>query len=207
VVDDPRNPYGIDLLIYGNAMFGDLAYPGGVPGYLFAEGGTIELSDDGVNWHLVPGAQADGGLPTLGYSDVGPYSTVAGLEPTDPARPVDPAVTADALLGASWDDVVAAYGGGAGGTRIDLASVGLASATYVRIRVAADATSVPEVDAIVAVRPVIAGDLDGNGVVDGADLGMLLGAWGTNPGSAADLDGDGAVDGADLGVLLGGWAR
>ncbi len=47
-------------------------------------------------------------------------------------------------------------------------------------------------------------DLDGNGVVDGADLGQLLGAWGTaNP--AADLNGDGIVDGADLGILLGGW--
>ena len=47
------------------------------------------------------------------------------------------------------------------------------------------------------------GDLDGNGSVDGADLGMLLGAWGTaGPG---DLDGSGVVDGADLGMLLGNW--
>jgi hypothetical protein len=33
---------------------------------------------------------------------------------------------------------------------------------------------------------------------------VLLGAWGV-PGSA-DLTGDGTVDGADLGVLLGAWA-
>ncbi|HMN96699.1 MAG TPA: GC-type dockerin domain-anchored protein [Phycisphaerales bacterium] len=48
------------------------------------------------------------------------------------------------------------------------------------------------------------GDLNGDGVVDGADLGLLVGAWGTSdPG--ADLDGDGTVDGADLGILLGAW--
>lgn len=47
------------------------------------------------------------------------------------------------------------------------------------------------------------GDLDGDGVVDGADLGMLLGDW-NQPGSA-DFNEDGTVDGADLGILLGLW--
>ncbi|MBM4112628.1 MAG: hypothetical protein FJ253_04525 [Phycisphaerae bacterium] len=46
-------------------------------------------------------------------------------------------------------------------------------------------------------------DLDGNGTVDGADLGELLGQWGQ--AGSADLDGSGAVDGADLGELLGAW--
>jgi formylglycine-generating enzyme required for sulfatase activity len=48
------------------------------------------------------------------------------------------------------------------------------------------------------------GDLNGSGVVDGADLGALLTAWGTQGGSA-DVTGDGIVDGADLGVLLVKW--
>lgn len=47
-------------------------------------------------------------------------------------------------------------------------------------------------------------DLNGDGVVDGADLGLLLTAWGSR-GGAADLNGDGTVDGADLGLLLTGW--
>ncbi|HMN96955.1 MAG TPA: hypothetical protein PKC43_10700 [Phycisphaerales bacterium] len=46
-------------------------------------------------------------------------------------------------------------------------------------------------------------DLNGDGVVNGADIGLLLGQWG-GPGSA-DLDGNGVVDGADLGLLLGAW--
>ncbi|MFG0274105.1 MAG: choice-of-anchor tandem repeat NxxGxxAF-containing protein [Phycisphaerales bacterium] len=48
-------------------------------------------------------------------------------------------------------------------------------------------------------------DLTGDGVVDGADLGLLLGAWGPCAGCPADLNGDGVVDGADLGLLLGAW--
>lgn len=45
-------------------------------------------------------------------------------------------------------------------------------------------------------------DFDGNGVVDGADLGELLALWGTPDG---DLSGDGNTDGADLGEVLAAW--
>ncbi len=51
----------------------------------------------------------------------------------------------------------------------------------------------------------LAADLNCDGVVDGADLGLLLGSWGACAGCPADLNGDGAVDGADLGMLLGAW--
>ena len=47
-------------------------------------------------------------------------------------------------------------------------------------------------------------DLSGDGIVNGADLGALLAAWGT-PTAAADLNADGAVNGADLGALLSAW--
>jgi formylglycine-generating enzyme required for sulfatase activity len=50
-----------------------------------------------------------------------------------------------------------------------------------------------------------AGDLDGSGEVDGADLGSLLNAWGSCSSCAADLNGDGAVNGLDLGTLLTNW--
>lgn len=46
-------------------------------------------------------------------------------------------------------------------------------------------------------------DLNGDSVVDGADLGALLGNWGH--GGVGDFDGNGTVDGADLGGLLGAW--
>ncbi len=46
------------------------------------------------------------------------------------------------------------------------------------------------------------GDLNADRTVNGADLGILLGAWGTPD---ADLDADGATGGSDLGLLLGRW--
>lgn len=48
-------------------------------------------------------------------------------------------------------------------------------------------------------------DINGDGTVNGADLGLLLGAWGLAGDQRADLNCDGTVNGADLGLLLGGW--
>ena len=45
-------------------------------------------------------------------------------------------------------------------------------------------------------------DLNGDGQVNGADLGLMLGAWGT---ADADINDNGITDGADLGLLLGAW--
>lgn len=47
-------------------------------------------------------------------------------------------------------------------------------------------------------------DLSGDGVVNGSDLTVLLGAWGTG-NADADLNGDGSVNGSDLTALLGAW--
>ena len=61
---------------------------------------------------------------------------------------------------------------------------------------------------IQTVRPFlgawIAGDANGDGVINGVDLGVLLGAWGTSF-AAADFNHDGIVNGIDLGILLGAW--
>jgi hypothetical protein len=47
-------------------------------------------------------------------------------------------------------------------------------------------------------------DINGDGVVDGADLARVLGAWGTSA-SGGDINGDGIVDGADLALVLANW--
>ena len=46
-------------------------------------------------------------------------------------------------------------------------------------------------------------DLDGNGTVNGADLGIVLGNWGNS--GIGDINQDGTVNGADLGALLGAF--
>ncbi|MBM4110509.1 MAG: hypothetical protein FJ254_04000 [Phycisphaerae bacterium] len=45
-------------------------------------------------------------------------------------------------------------------------------------------------------------DFNGDGLVNGLDLGVLLSAWGAAQG---DINSDGTTDGADLGLLLSGW--
>jgi hypothetical protein len=51
----------------------------------------------------------------------------------------------------------------------------------------------------------IPGDINEDGAVDGLDLSILLGAWGTDD-PAADIVVDGLVDGGDLAALLGNWS-
>ena len=57
------------------------------------------------------------------------------------------------------------------------------------------------------VLPDCQADLNGDGVVNGADLGLMLAAWGTpgSPGVDSDLNHDGTTNGADLGLLLAAW--
>jgi hypothetical protein len=65
-----------------------------------------------------------------------------------------------------------------------------------------------------ALEPSCVGDLNADEEIDGADLGLLLAAWGACPGASdpcdalgcsADLNVDDTVDGADLGLLLAAW--
>jgi len=53
----------------------------------------------------------------------------------------------------------------------------------------------------------IPADLNGDGFVDGLDLGILLGNWNQNgiPALGGELNASDPVDGLDLGILLGAW--
>ncbi|HMN97125.1 MAG TPA: hypothetical protein PKC43_11665 [Phycisphaerales bacterium] len=83
------------------------------------------------------------------------------------------------------------------------ADCALAGATWIGLgSTCADGNGNGTADACEA-PPGVFGDLNGDGIVNGADLGILLGAWGGS--GAADLDDNGVVDGADLGLLLGAW--
>ncbi|MBX3354628.1 MAG: hypothetical protein KF724_02895 [Phycisphaeraceae bacterium] len=56
--------------------------------------------------------------------------------------------------------------------------------------------------------PPVIGDVNGDGVVNGADIAEILGHWGVcgQTPCVGDLDGNGVVDGADLAVVLGHWS-
>lgn len=64
------------------------------------------------------------------------------------------------------------------------------------------------VDLVAAPSQAISADLDGDGSVNGLDLGSLLSAWGSCAFPApcfGDLDGDGQIGASDLAILLGAW--
>jgi hypothetical protein len=200
--DDPGHRFGIDLIVYGNAFFSDLSYPAGVPGFCAAEGGEVDLSPDGVSWFAVPGASVEGGLPTMAWVDAGPYDTVAGATTTDFLRAVDPLVNELSVTGLPYADVIALYDGGAGGMGIDLASAGLSSARFIRLRHPAGSVGSPEVDAVAVIPPTPSPfDLDGSGSVDFGDVAILMLSMGDG-GGAMDLDGSGVVDFGDVALLL-----
>ena len=47
------------------------------------------------------------------------------------------------------------------------------------------------------------GDFNGDGFIDGYDLGMLFAGWGMD--GETDINGDGITDGEDMGILLENW--
>lgn len=51
--------------------------------------------------------------------------------------------------------------------------------------------------------PACPADVDGDGVVGGLDLTVVLGGWGSS--GSGDIDGDGIVGGLDLTFVLGAW--
>lgn len=51
------------------------------------------------------------------------------------------------------------------------------------------------------------GDFTLDGVINGADLGVLLALWGLADPPYGDLNQNGVVDGGDLGLLLGAWGN
>lgn len=150
VTDDAANPYGVDVLIFGNQFF-TTDSEGRVSG-LFSEGGSIELFD-GSRWVMVPGATAEGGFPSLGFLGIADlaFGGDMGTGPTDFTMPVDPSLNP---IGLTREQLAAAYGGSGGGLGIDIGALGLAQVTMIRISNAADATGTPEIDGFADVSPV-----------------------------------------------------
>lgn len=151
ILDNPLNPFGIDLLVFGNQFF--ITDSNGRLTGLFDEGGQIELSADGDTWIAVTGLTAEGGFPTLGFVGISDlqFGGDQGTGPTDFTKPVNPQLN---WIGMTREELAAAYDGSGGGLGIDIGALGLGSVSYVRISNAIDAVGVPEIDGFAAVTPV-----------------------------------------------------
>lgn len=203
ITDDPDNAWGIDLIVFGNAGFSDMAYPAGVCGGLFGgDGGTVLLSQDGQTWTEVPGLDADGPWPTIGWLDAGPYDTQPGTVGMNPTRPVNPALDVTSVSGLDHESLLEQYAGSAGGAGIDLGALGLTAIRFVQIAVPDDALLAVEIDAIVDAGPNP--DPSGDGVIGVDDLLIVIAAWdSSNP--MGDVDHDGLVGVNDLLIVLEAW--
>jgi agmatine/peptidylarginine deiminase len=147
-------------------------------------------------------------------------ASVNGGETFEPGEMVEIVWLSDDDVSVSNVDLLLSTNGGAGfGTVIASATADDGSFMWTvpdlfsdqaRIRVVArDAqgnTGSDDSDASFTINgaPACPEDLNGDGVVDTADLGQLIGAFGTADGDS-DINGDGIVDTADLGALIGAF--
>ncbi len=139
VADDKNNPYGIDFIVFGNALQAidgvtDWTYddPNAVrikTGQVKSEQGKVSVSQDGVIWYSFEnGPWADSFAPTLGrvYNPNEPNTGYPGWENlwwaqvTNPTMPFDPNVEPGDFNGVTVAEMSRAYGESAGGTGFDL---------------------------------------------------------------------------------------
>ena len=92
------------------------------------------------------------------------------------------------------------------GTGVELPYSGLSAGTHTLTVIGTDSGGLETFDSkVVTITPrtIFSPDMNGDGVVDGADLGLLLANWGGS--GSGDLNMDGTIDGSDLGLLLAAW--
>ena len=172
VVDDPANPYGIDLNVFGNAYYVANGFVNDTTdmraysliGSIFVEPVVISVSPDNVNWYTYTnGPFGDTPFPTQGYAWSGTQYDATGnngwtTSQTDFTKPVNPTlanVLENSFLSAA--DAMSTYAGSGGGTGIDLAPSGFASIQYVRVESTQQFRD-GEIDGFADVRPMTVGD-------------------------------------------------
>lgn len=151
VKNHPHNPFGIDLLVFGNAFFS--RDDQGRAAALAAEPGLLAVSQDGATWFDVPNVFADSLYPTLGYQDTvyNGAGNFGGTILTDFTLPVNPLFDP---IGKTEAEINAGYAGSGGGTGIDIGLLGLDYIYFVRVRQPAGDTWSTEIDAFADVAPV-----------------------------------------------------
>ena len=152
VEDDSANPYGLDLIVFGNAkqiVGASQRWENGDPNNtivattnVFSEPGLVAVSQDGATWYSFPGGPfADDYAPTLGRRyDTNNPATLPGYawdpdwnlwwgQPTDPTRPHDPTITPGDYEGMTVAEMCRYYRDCAGGTGFDIGQLGGLPAT------------------------------------------------------------------------------
>lgn len=141
VVDDPKNPFGLDFIVFGNSFL--LGNDFGsedtnlntfiLQASALNEPMQISVSPNNVDWYTyADGPYGDTLMPTNAYRWDRANAAWTDEE-MDWTKPVDPRLTLDDLGGMSAADALDLYRGSAGGTGFDLAPSGFAAIRYIRV--------------------------------------------------------------------------
>ncbi len=150
VRDNSWNPYGYDLIVFGNAS--QLIASGGdwtnrdphqtiaSPG-LITEPGKVSVSQDGVNWYGFPDPDTSTTPPLYGADDFAttlgrildeddPDESLGGWnlwwgDPTNPTYPLDPGIAPGDLGNKTVAEIAEMYGTSGGGTGFDIGTFDL----------------------------------------------------------------------------------
>lgn len=219
VEDDPRNPFGIDLLVFGNSFFvaSDFVGPDTsmddvwIVAPVASEDILVAVSATGIGdpdsdpdeWYVYRnGPTGDGLYPTNAFlwnecaNDWGPES--------DFTRPVDPSLSAFDFVGMTAAEAIRAYRRSGGGAGFDLAESGFSQIRFVYLTGRGG-----EVDALADVAPMPGGfgDADFDGDADLADFALLSNCWTSFGGVIGDCNCIGADLDCDLDIDLDDYAE
>ncbi len=166
VYHDPNNPYGTDLIVYGNSFFTGVSGAGGLvsddtdlssvgltSSSFYGHATAVSVSQDGTNWYTCGNIVTN--FPDQAYRWDDTNSSWTDEE-TNPNKPINPYLYTNNFSGDTVAGAVNQFVGAAGGTSYNLATTGLPWIQYVRIMPGSGTYTV--IDAIAAVNPVTVGD-------------------------------------------------
>jgi hypothetical protein len=164
VYDAPNNPYGIDLIVYGNSFFSASGVSGVIGDFtdlnsallssgFYGHSTTVSVSQDGTNWFNYPNTSALFPDNAYRWDDTNQSWTAEESWPTKPLNPSVYTMSFNKLPAASAQDQ---FNNSAGGTGFDLKASGYPWIQYVRVQPGPGSYTV--IDAIAAVDPVVVGD-------------------------------------------------
>jgi hypothetical protein len=167
IYHNPSNPYGIDLIVYGNSFFSGVSHTSGpisdstdlsvatlTSSSVFGHGTTVSVSQDGVSWYPLPSVPSLFPDNAYRWDDTNASWTAEFMNPN---KPINPILYTNKFAGETVATALDQFVGASGGTGFSLQSSGLPWIQYVQIQ-PNSSTNYTVIDAIAAVNPVAVGD-------------------------------------------------
>jgi len=168
IYTDPNHPYGVDFIVYGNALF--TAHNTGGGGFVSdatdlntatlgsKPGGhptIVSVSQDGTNWYTYNTTQTLFPENAYRWDDTNASWTDEQMNPT---KPLNPYFYTNNFSGQTVASELDGAIGAAGGTAYDLKESGFPWIQYVRVAAPPDVMPHTVLDSIAAVDSVVMGD-------------------------------------------------